>query len=249
MYIYNASPTITNCIIRNSSSRGIQIRGTSSPTITYSTITNNARYGVYCSDSPAPIINYNNIVGNSEYGVYNSDASVIIDATNNWWGDASGPYDPSEGPPDYNPDGKGDKVSDYITYRLWLLTGVEEDNTASTQKAIPKAFSLSQNYPNSFNSSTTLHYTIPQIIGERYKVKGSTNTSHLIPITLKVYNILGLLVRALVNEDQVPGYYSVVWDGRDGSGQDVSSGVYLCRLRVQGDRLKVEKIRRMVLIR
>ena len=87
------------------------------------------------------------------------------------------------------------------------------------------------------------------MIGERFKVKGGSNTSHPIPITLKVYNILGQEVRTLVDEEQRAGNYRVLWDGRDNSGKGVSSGIYFCRLEVKGDRLKVEKTRKMVLLR
>jgi len=114
---------------------------------------------------------------------------------------------------------------------------------------LPTRFSLSQNYPNPFNSATTLHSTLPQVIVERFKVKGGPNTSHLIPITLKVYNILGQLVRTLMDEEQAPGYYSVRWDGRNDFGKEVSSGIYFCRLEVIGDRLKITRTRKMVLIR
>ena len=65
----------------------------------------------------------NAFVGNSVAGVQNSTESIIIDATDNWWGSNSGPYDPTEevsGPPDYNPFGNGDTVGDYVHYRPWI---------------------------------------------------------------------------------------------------------------------------------
>ncbi len=49
--------------------------------------------------------------------------------------------------------------------------------------------------------------------------------------------------------EQAPGYYSVLWDGRDNAGKDVSSGVYFYRLEVIGDGLKVTKSRKMILLR
>ena len=70
-------------------------------------------------------------------------------------------------------------------------------------------FKLNQNYPNPFNPTTTIRYTIPQT---RF-------------VTLKVYDILGRLVKTLVNENELPGTHEVRFNG---SG--ISSGVYFYRL-------------------
>jgi parallel beta-helix repeat protein len=63
------------------------------------------------SDASGNIIHCNNIEGNLEYGVYNENSLENVIATNNWWGDASGPS---------NSPGTGDKVSDNVTYAPWL---------------------------------------------------------------------------------------------------------------------------------
>ena len=62
---------------------------------------------------------------------------------------------------------------------------------------------------------------------------------------LEVYNILGQRVLGLVDGDREAGTHVVSWDGRDGFGEPVASGVYFCRLRV-GD---YRETRRMVLLR
>jgi len=59
-------------------------------------------------------VNFNNIAGNSRYGVQN-DGGETLDATKNWWGDASGPDHW-----DINPDGEGDRVSDSVDFEPWL---------------------------------------------------------------------------------------------------------------------------------
>ncbi|MDA3833377.1 MAG: right-handed parallel beta-helix repeat-containing protein, partial [Spirochaetales bacterium] len=99
--LVNASPTISNCEIVNNSN------------------------GIVCYGTSNPPIHYNDICGNTEYGIYNMDSVVTIDAINNWWGDNSGPCNTSSGPPDYNPDGLGDRVNDYVTYRPWTGMPVE----------------------------------------------------------------------------------------------------------------------------
>ena len=109
----------------------------------------------------------------------------------------------------------------------------------------PHQFELDQNYPNPFNATTTLNYALPQVIGERFKVKGGPNTSHLIPVTLRVYNILGEEVVTLVDSRQGAGRYQVIWHGKDKGGRDVSSGIYFCQLRVG----RFSQTRKMLLLR
>ncbi|MBN1559136.1 T9SS type A sorting domain-containing protein [candidate division KSB1 bacterium] len=73
---------------------------------------------------------------------------------------------------------------------------------------LPRSFLL-MNYPNPFNPSTTISYTIPVAA----------------PVTLQVYNMRGECVAELVDEVQNCGVYAVPFDGRELAG-----GIYLCRL-------------------
>jgi len=71
----------------------------------------------------------------------------------------------------------------------------------------------------------------------RVKVYGNT-IEYSMPqsgtASLKVYNLLGQEVNSLVRENKTAGNYKINWDGRDGSGRRVSSGVYLVRLEANG---------------
>ena len=87
--------------------------------------------------------------------------------------------------------------------------------------SIPIAFELSQNYPNPFNPSTTIKFTLPSP-----EDGGST-----LPTSLKIYNVLGKVVRTLVDEPMTPGVHHKIWDGRDDQGNQVASGIYFYRLR------------------
>jgi Tol biopolymer transport system component len=100
--------------------------------------------------------------------------------------------------------------------------------TAVTEVA-PVGFALTGNYPNPFNPSTAISFTLP--------ASG--------PVSLAVYDITGRKVRDLVSGPLSAGMHSVAWDGRDASGKAVSSGVYLSRL-VQG---KNTISRRMLLMK
>jgi hypothetical protein len=81
-------------------------------------------------------------------------------------------------------------------------------------------------YPNPFNELTVISYTL--------KVSGKVN--------LKIYDITGYEIRALVNENQLDGEHSVVWDGKDESGKQLSSGIYFCILNINNKPVSTKKI-------
>ena len=90
-----------------------------------------------------------------------------------------------------------------------LVLGVDDDNT------VPVNFSVSQNYPNPFNPSTHIKYSIP----------------HHSFVQIRVYDITGSLVKTLFNAEQNAGKYEVVWNGVDGAGNKVATGIYFMQFR------------------
>jgi hypothetical protein len=95
----------------------------------------------------------------------------------------------------------------------------------------PVAFELGQNYPNPFNPSTTIKFTLPSL----------GDGGGALPTSLKIYNVLGEVVRTLVDEPMAPGVHHEVWDGRDDQGSRVASGIYFYRLRT-GDFVQTKKM-------
>jgi len=87
--------------------------GASTVEITGSTISDNGIGILFISESIQEA-HLTNIVGNTDYGVRN-DGNEDVDATHNWWGDASGPYHES-----LNHDGMGDEVSNGVDFEPWL---------------------------------------------------------------------------------------------------------------------------------
>jgi len=85
---------------------------------------------------------------------------------------------------------------------------------------IPSFFTLFQNYPNPFNPSTTISFDIPQEGSKSYNVN------------ITIYDLRGKKVITLINSEYAPGSHSIQWDGRDESGQKVSSDIYLYTLSI-----------------
>lgn len=84
--------TITHNHVNGATLYGLLLRSPFAQTVAYNTITNNGT-GIYVSStSSAPAINFNNIYGNT-VGLDN-ESIYLVDATNNWWGSASGPNTP-----------------------------------------------------------------------------------------------------------------------------------------------------------
>jgi hypothetical protein len=112
-----------------------------------------------------------------------------------------------------------------------FLTMTEGSSPTSVEDAVAgiDGFALHPNYPNPFNPSTTITYTIPK-------------DDH---VRLGIYNIRGELIRNLVGSFQPAGDFSVVWDGRNDRGQVAASGIYLIRIEAGAFR----QMRKMMLIK
>ncbi|MFA6471739.1 MAG: M56 family metallopeptidase [Candidatus Latescibacterota bacterium] len=95
-----------------------------------------------------------------------------------------------------------------------LFTSAFQAVPAGVETVAPVGFALKGNFPNPFNQSTVIEYTLPS--------SGR--------VDLEIYNVLGQKIRRLVSETVQPGHHAVRWDGRTDSGQKVSSGTYIMRL-------------------
>ena len=109
-----------------------------------------------------------------------------------------------------------------------IVTSIEDNEN------VVNDFKLEQNFPNPFNPTTKIKYTIPDVI--------STEERNL-KATLKVYDVLGIEVTTLVNEHQPAGNYEVEFDALSGIG--CASGVYFYQLKV-GENVATKK---MLLVR
>lgn len=93
------------------------------------------------------------------------------------------------------------------------------------EEFIPTEFSLNA-YPNPFNPATTIRFSTPPASSPLRKGRNEVGF-----VTLIIYDILGNEVKTLVNEEKPSGTYEVIWNGKNDSGNNVSSGIYFVRIQ------------------
>ena len=122
-----------------------------------------------------------------------------------------------------------------IQYIHGLITAIEDK-----KNFIPNYFILNQNYPNPFNPSTTISYSIL-----------SGGKSRSLSLQLKVFDMLGREIAALVNEEEPAGTYMVKFnaDNLPAGKQGLKSGVYFYRLSVTDGSESFFQTKKMVLLK
>jgi hypothetical protein len=95
---------------------------------------------------------------------------------------------------------------------------------------LPESNSSLSNYPNPFNPTTTIEFSIQ-------------NNSK---VELSIFNIKGQKIITLANDVYANGTHSVIWNGDDKSGKIVSSGIYFYKLQVNG---KMEAMKKCLLLK
>ncbi len=111
-----------------------------------------------------------------------------------------------------------DNLSDYSEELEVVTTGIEGGWGAE----MPTITAIQSNYPNPFNSQTTIIYTVANL--------GPLPAQ----INIDIYDIMGRKVRNLVNERRGAGKHRITWDGRNDSGSECPSGVYFARISQWG---------------
>jgi len=148
------------------------------------------------------------------------------------WSVAVGDFN-NDGYDDIAAGGKGDGASglnDSWCGKVFVYAGnadlEEADPNVSVEfDTVPKRDVVFNAYPNPFNPTTTISFSIP----EESKVG------------IEIYNIKGQKVKQLVDEQLTEGIHSVIWDGKNDSSKSVSSGVYFYKLKVNGKDKAIKK--------
>ena len=153
------------------------------------------------------------------YWAFDVDDYELIGQVGNWhdWeGTGEGVTD---GPRGAAFDGEGGMyLADFYSNGVYLY--VEDYSFVDKDRGsiLPDKYVLKQNFPNPFNPSTSIEFSIPS----------SEN------VNLSVYNLEGRLVKTLVNQNMRSGQHVVEWNGTNEVGAQVASGMYVYQLKTNG---------------
>ena len=126
-------------------------------------------------------------------------------------------------------DGDGDSDlavtnSELDSFSILINRSITTGAVESTETPSPKKFRISQNFPNPFNATTTIQYSL----------------SEPSQVTLDIYDILGRKIQTLINIEQSAGYHQAIWNAGE-----YSSGIYLFRIEAGA----FSKAKKMILLK
>jgi hypothetical protein len=257
---YDGLTEFNNCTIANNTASGgfysSALYNYGNVNITNTIMRNNTDYEVMMVDDTQYGYVYelnidNSDIRNGEDGIYNmNNANVInwndgnIDEDPEFLQSGDDPYQLSEfsscidsGTPDttglflppwdllhhqrvWDGDGNGTEIIDMGCYEFGA------DSVGVSNQQLPVTNTQMTNYPNPFNPSTTISFNL----SESGKVK------------VEIFNIKGQLVKTLMDCTTAPGHYECVWNGKNDTGKRVSTGEYICKLKINGEEAAVRKM-------
>lgn len=109
------------------------------------------------------------------------------------------------------------------------LVGEPTGTAVDDQPNIPLTTALHRNYPNPFNPATTIQYDL----------------AHPGQVKIQVYNVMGQVIRTLVDANKPAGRYSVSWDGRNDTGRLVGTGTYFLKMQAE----EYQKVHKMLFVK
>ena len=191
------------------------------------------RYTYYCSDENGCDSTYwnsldtNDAIPNPNPYTFSNDTLTIDLFFGNTW----------QHPISFECDGNVVTTGDTTVtwWSSWWRVGYDISECEGQELALtnatkyPETFKLSQNYPNPFNPITSLRYDLPE--------------DGLVNIT--VYDMMGRIVKTLVNSSQTAGYKSIRWNATNNAGASVSAGLYFYTIQAG----KFSKSNKMLLLK
>jgi len=154
------------------------------------------------------------VIWDMDYASADAYDANVADYAPNWWGTQW--VDPN--------------FEKYDMYRGVVLSDkVESGVKEAKPTATASSFRLEQNFPNPFNPTTTIQYSLSEPVN----------------VKIEIYNVLGRKLATIINAKQTAGLHSVVWNGKDDTGFQVGNGVYFYKLTAG----KFSDTRKMILMK
>jgi len=199
---------------------------------------------VVCDDTASfdsLFTNINNRIGNFDFNLNNNGEVIKLFVNNNYLIDSVRYSNISPWPTE--PDGGGSTLElknpeyDNNIAESWASSPIQHGSPGTTNSIItdlesetfstfPLEYELYANYPNPFNPSTNIYFSV--------------NKPGL--VKLKIYDILGRLKRTLLNTNVTAGRHSAIWNGKDDGGNIVSSGIYFYSLESLDNPILTKKM-------
>ncbi len=130
-----------------------------------------------------------------------------------------------------SPNAHGQNLGGELMYMSLDLDFSELISSNDDNTIVPNIASLHQNFPNPFNPSTEIRYSLQEDA----------------EVNINIYNVKGQKVKTLVNEHATIGNHSVLWNGDNDSKEAVSSGVYFYEMKIDGG--EYSSIKKMLLLK
>ena len=118
-----------------------------------------------------------------------------------------------------------DLLSPHPNLQPLQFEAIRKGEAKISSETIPQEVSITGNYPNPFNASTSIEFGIPE-------------KAH---VSFVIYDLLGRRINILVDRSMPAGYHSINWDGKDSNGVDAPSGIYFGRFAANG-KVETEKM-------
>ena len=119
----------------------------------------------------------------------------------------------------------GEKLYNQLNHPLGRVLTLQQMTHVADDILQPASFQLKAAYPNPFNGSTQVEFSL-------------SKTCH---VTAKIYDTMGREIRTLLSENRQAGNHLIQWDGLDNKQSVVSSGLYFLRIQAAGS-VQTEKL-------
>ena len=203
----------------NNNQTGLYLQNMSSPNVRRTRFGWNTLYGVYVGGGCNPDLgNYDPNAGDNSFiqylapppgyrHLYNCVNTYAVNARNNFW-NPSGPM----------------YICNANVSPVLIYDPLPRREPPSFGLSAPNKIALAKAYPNPFNPTTTISFSL-----------GARDFT-----TVRIYNITGQLVSTVFEGQGRMGENTIIWDGRNNFGVPVSTGVYFCLIRTEYEQATVK---------